>query len=341
MAFLRPSAAKQTSVTTGTGTLALTANAGDTRSLQAVLGSGPTRCRGMLRGNGYFEMFRGTYTAPATLTRDEVIISSNSDNLVSIPPGTTDVYLLDYAHFQTERFSSAKVLTNKDASNSWIFTGASATDITLPAISATLPDFWGFVKNVGTATLSLKGAGADTVDESGTGTVLIQPTQSAFVFLDYNANSSPVWRVKRGGARPKNIYTNSAGISPSNTTSATKVHAGIGSSVALTPRSTGRVRLTVEGWCSNATAGASMLLNLNCATGAAPANGATPGSNYMRSTDVNVLHNSAGGDPKPFHLVGEMSGLAIGTAIWGDLSFAVSAGSGIMRITQVIFEEIE
>lgn len=193
MAFKRASLAKQTTQTTGTGTLTLIANTGSTRSIQDVLGTSG-RGRFMLAGQGYFEHFRGTFTAPATVTRDETIKSSNADAPVNIPPGTTDVYLLDYAHFVPDRFSGAKTLKNEDASNSWIFTGSAAAALNFPAISTALPDFWGFVKNVGSAVLTLTGNGTDTFDESAATTVALSPGQSAYVFLDA---VGAIWRIIR------------------------------------------------------------------------------------------------------------------------------------------------
>ncbi|RZI78298.1 MAG: hypothetical protein EOP38_27890 [Rubrivivax sp.] len=177
--FLRPSAAKQTTVTEGTGTLALIPNAGDTRSLQLALGTGPVKGRFMLRGNGYYEQFRGTFTAPGTLARDEVIISSNSNNLVSIPPGTTDVYILDYANFVLDKFSTDKTLANADGTNTLVFTGAVAKTLTFPASANLLPDFWVLVRNDGTAILTLAPNGADTIADT-----TLLPGEAAYLYYD-------------------------------------------------------------------------------------------------------------------------------------------------------------
>jgi hypothetical protein len=198
MSFLRPSATKQTTSSIGTGTLALNVNSGDTRSFQTAMGSGPIKGRFMLRGQGYFEMFRGTFTAPSTLTRDEPLISSNANALVSIPAGTTDVYLLDYAQFVVDSFSGSKTLTNSDIANTWVFTGSGASALTLPAISASLPDFWGFIRNAGTANLTLTAPGSDVIDETGTQTAVFAPNDSGFLYLD-TANTK--WRIVRGGTK--------------------------------------------------------------------------------------------------------------------------------------------
>jgi hypothetical protein len=197
MGFLRAALAKQTTATIGPGTLTLVANAGDTRSFQQAVGSGPVKVRVMLRGAGYYEHFRGTFTAPSTLTRDEVISSSSSDTLVNIPTSAvSDVYLLDYAQFVNDPFTGNKTLTNKDASNSWIFGGSTAANLTLVGISSALPDFWGFVDNVGTAPLTLVAAGSDTIQDGGaTGaSIVFYPGQSGHVFLDTAAG---IWRIAR------------------------------------------------------------------------------------------------------------------------------------------------
>jgi hypothetical protein len=212
MSFLRPSATKQTTSSVGTGTLALNVNSGDTRSFQTALGAGPTKCRYMLRGQGYFEMGRGTFTAPSALTRDEPLISSNANALVSIPAGATDVYLLDYAQFVVDSFSgTTKTLTNADVANTWIFTGTSAAVLNLPAISATLPDFWGFIRNAGTVNLTLTAPGTDVIDETGTQTVIFAAGDSGFVYLD-TANTK--WRIVRtGGSKvaSRQILTSGSG----------------------------------------------------------------------------------------------------------------------------------
>lgn len=197
MSFIRPSAAKQTTQTTGTGTLALIANSGDTRSFQQALGAGPIKGRFMLRGQGYYEQFRGTFTAPSTLTRDEVIISSNSNNLVTIPTGTTDVYLLDYAQFMVDTFTANRTLTNADASNSLIFKGSAFCTLTLPALSSALPDFWNYVKNEGTASFSVACAGSDVNDENGLGFTWLDPGEDAWIFV---GEGSALWRISRNRA---------------------------------------------------------------------------------------------------------------------------------------------
>jgi hypothetical protein len=221
MSFLRPSATKQTTSSVGTGTLALNVNSGDTRSFQTALGAGPTKCRYMLRGQGYFEMGRGTFTAPSALTRDEPLISSNANALVSIPAGATDVYLLDYAQFVVDSFSgTTKTLTNADVANTWIFTGTSAAVLNLPAISATLPDFWGFIRNAGTVNLTLTAPGTDVIDETGTQTVIFAAGDSGFVYLD-TANTK--WRIVRtGGSKvaSRQILTSGSGATYTTPTGA-------------------------------------------------------------------------------------------------------------------------
>jgi hypothetical protein len=199
MSFLRASAVKQTTQTLGTSNLVLLPNDGDTRSFQDQLGVGPKKCRYMFRGPGYFQQGRGTFTAPDQLTRDEVIKSSNNDAEVPIPSGTTDVYLLDYAHFVIDRFSTTKTLTNKDASQSWVYTGSGAADLNLPANATVLPDFWGFVKAVGSGTLTLKANGSDTIDESGSSSLGIKTGESGFVFWD---EAGSIWRFARTGSAP-------------------------------------------------------------------------------------------------------------------------------------------
>lgn len=85
---------KETTTTTGTGTVTLAGAVSKFQSFAAV-GDG-NWCYYVIEeqaGTGW-EVGRGTYTASGTtLSRDEVLYSSNSNALVSFPAGTKDVYV--------------------------------------------------------------------------------------------------------------------------------------------------------------------------------------------------------------------------------------------------------
>lgn len=93
MAFVLKDRVKETSTTTGTGTITL---AGASTGFQAfsVIGDGNTTYYTIaLQGGSEFEVGIGTYTlSGTTLSRTTVLSSSNSGNLVNFSAGTKDVF---------------------------------------------------------------------------------------------------------------------------------------------------------------------------------------------------------------------------------------------------------
>jgi hypothetical protein len=92
--------AKETTTTTGTGTLTLAGAASGYQSFAAV-GNG-NKCVFCIEGQttAEWEVAVGTYTAAGTtLSRDEVLASSNSGAAVSLSAGTKNVFLVNPAAF--------------------------------------------------------------------------------------------------------------------------------------------------------------------------------------------------------------------------------------------------
>jgi hypothetical protein len=86
---------KETSTTTGTGTLDLAGAVQDFEGFVAGIGNTNETYYSIVNtGTGEFEVGRGTVTDAATdtLSREEVFSSSNSDNLVDFSAGTKDVF---------------------------------------------------------------------------------------------------------------------------------------------------------------------------------------------------------------------------------------------------------
>jgi len=86
---------KETSATTGTGTLDLGGAVQDFETFVAGVGTTNTTYYCIINsGTGEFEVGIGTVTdaSPDTLSRDTVISSSNSDALVNFTSGTKDVF---------------------------------------------------------------------------------------------------------------------------------------------------------------------------------------------------------------------------------------------------------
>lgn len=136
MAF-PPARVKQSTSTTGTGTLTLNAASIEVRSFQAGFGSGTIQVRYNLSRTGVYEIGYGTLdTAAGTLTRDAVVSSSNADALVSLAAGTTDVFF-DFlpGDRQIRSVSANTTLERADLGVMIRCTQTADITITLPAIS--------------------------------------------------------------------------------------------------------------------------------------------------------------------------------------------------------------
>jgi hypothetical protein len=93
MAFVIKDRVKETTTTTGTGTLTLDGAATGFETFSGALGNTNTTYYAIASQNsGDFEVGIGTVGA-GTLSRDTVISSSNSDALVNFSAGTKDVFV--------------------------------------------------------------------------------------------------------------------------------------------------------------------------------------------------------------------------------------------------------
>jgi len=108
MAFVVKDRVKETTTTTGTGTITL-AGAVDGFQAFSAIGDGNTTYYAIAAGTE-FEVGIGTYTSSGTtLSRDTVISSSNSGSLVSFSAGSKDVFCTLPAE-QSNRFAVAMAL---------------------------------------------------------------------------------------------------------------------------------------------------------------------------------------------------------------------------------------
>ena len=94
MALVVHDRVKETSTTTGTGTLNLGGAVSGFESFVAAIGNSNTTYYAITASNGDFEVGLGTVTdaTPDTLARTTVITSSNSNNAVNFSAGTKDVF---------------------------------------------------------------------------------------------------------------------------------------------------------------------------------------------------------------------------------------------------------
>jgi hypothetical protein len=174
--------AKQSTDTSGTGTVLLTAAATNARSFNAAFGASPRRVMYAISWAAGFELGLGDFDGgtPGSLTRATVLASSNAGALVTLPAGTKDVFaVFDPAAREVISISATATLALADLGNAVVFTGSSAATLNLPAVvTAPLGAGW-LVMNSGTAALTIDPNGAETVN--GAATLVLQPGASAML----------------------------------------------------------------------------------------------------------------------------------------------------------------
>lgn len=123
---------------------------------------------------------------------------------------------------------------------------------------------------------------------------------------------------------------------PTGTTSATAVMMGLGSTCAFTPKTTGKVRVTI---CGNfyVNAGPNQgTLSGRYGTGTAPANAAaTTGTRFGTGSSDQTIKTASTGFGVPFAFT-EILSLTAGTAYWFDLAASSPTGTGTTETGNVV-----
>lgn len=93
MAFVLADFVRETTTTTGTGTLSLAGAVSGFRTFVAGVGNGNTTHYSIIASDGNWETGTGTVTngSPATLARTSISASSNSGSAINLPSGTHTV----------------------------------------------------------------------------------------------------------------------------------------------------------------------------------------------------------------------------------------------------------
>lgn len=171
MSIVLPIRVAETTITAGTGSLTLAGVVDSShRSFADHYGAGTSWLYYMIEWDGGFEYGRGSFNGTDTLTRAQVLRSSNADALVNLPAGSKTVFaLLDLGEPEwgfTGAMTAAQVSALPGAAAR--FTGGSPQTVALPAV-ATLPR--GFAVtfiNAGSANLTLDPDGSETIGGAST-----------------------------------------------------------------------------------------------------------------------------------------------------------------------------
>lgn len=234
--------AKQSTETAGTGTIVLNAASTNARSFAAAYGASSRRVMYAISWASGFEIGYGDFDGgtPGSLTRATVLASSNAGALVTLPAGTKDVFaVFDPGAREVLAISGTTTLALADLGNAVLFTGASASNLNLPAI-ATAPRGSGWmVRNAGTAALTIDPNGAETIN--GAATLVLQAGQAAFIF-----DGGAAWECILAG-QPVNsaVIADSASAAPVDIASAATTD--IGASASPNVRITGTTGITSFG----------------------------------------------------------------------------------------------
>lgn len=163
-----PWRAKQSTSTTGTGTLTLDAAPAAARSFNAAFGSSSIVVRYVISWASGYEIGIGTFDggSPGTLTRSIVLASSNSGALVSLPAGVKDVFaFIDPGERRLIESTATTVnITPEHLGNFLYWTGTSAGTVNLATIANVPLGTDLEIRNDGTALLTVDGNGSETVN---------------------------------------------------------------------------------------------------------------------------------------------------------------------------------
>jgi hypothetical protein len=142
------------------------------------------------------------------------------------------------------------------------------------------------------------------------------------------------WQWQAG----RNYVTSASYANPATTTSTALVSMGLGSTYALTPKFSGKVRIIWRFFFQNTVANVGGSAQPEHGTGAAPVNGGATGT-----LDIALQgYGSNAGNGQTDVFIYEISGLSVGTAYWFDIALETANMADGAKITNVIgiIEEI-
>jgi hypothetical protein len=234
--------AKQSTNTTGTGTIVLAAAETNARNFSAAYGASSRRIMYAISWSTGFEIGLGDFDGgtPGNLTRATVLASSNAGALVTLPAGTKDVFaVFDPAAREVVAISGTATLALADLGNAVVFTGASAATLNLPAVAtAPLGSGW-MIRNAGTAALTIDPNGAETINNAST--LILQAGQAAFIF-----DGGTAWEcIIAGQPASSAVIADSASGAPVDIASAATTD--IGAATSPNVRITGTTGITSLG----------------------------------------------------------------------------------------------
>ena len=210
MALVLGDRIKETTTTTGTGTVTLLGASTGFQSFAAVGNANTTYYTIAGQGTTEWEVGIGTYTASGTtLARTTVLSSSNAGSLVNFSAGTKDVFVT---------YPAGKSVNQDAAGLVTVATFAATTSVTTPIVQATNSAGLALKNSAGTTQMSMGAGGGDNmainvstnlnganaqidISPTGTGHVHIKPTGTGAVEIA-PTNAGTMNNMVIGGTTP-------------------------------------------------------------------------------------------------------------------------------------------
>jgi hypothetical protein len=265
MALVVADRIKETTTSTGTGTVTLAGAVAGFQSFAAV-GDGNTTYYTIALGSEW-EVGVGTYTSSGTtLSRDVILESSNSGSAVNFSAGTKEVFVT-YPAERAVFTSDAQTLTNKTINGS----DNTVTNISLTTgVTGTLP-----VANGGTGVTSSTGTTAVVLSNSPT---LVTPTLGA-------ASATSIANALGAAGTPSYTFTGDLN---------TGIWSPTADTVAVSTNGSERMRVASDGNVGIGTTAPATNLHINQSTGGASIEVSHfPGGTYPKVTGISFGDNSA------------------------------------------------
>lgn len=153
--------------------------------------------------------------------------------------------------------------------------------------------------------------------------------------------TGPTGRTGPTGPSFNDYFAAATSASPAGNVSTTEKAMGLGATFTYTPTRTGKVLVWVCGVALNSTAvDSGTTVTGRYGTGTAPVNGATTGLGTAFGLSQHFVASTTAGQ-QGFTVLGSITGLALSTAVWFDLSLlAVTSGGATVKDVQFAVLEV-
>lgn len=235
MAHIFADNARDTTATTGTGSLTLAGAVAGSRSITSVMSTGDT-CDYRITDGVAWEVGIGTFTAPSTLARTTILSSSNSGLAISLGAGSKEVFITLPAT-KVSAFNTNALYPDKVLQIVTYVTSAYATGTTVMPVDDSIPQN---TEGDEYMTCAITPKSADSYLRVEVQANIASPTDNALIatalFRDTTANAVAAIASKMSGlvfATPAQLRHKEASGSTTETTFKVRIGCGSAGTVYL------------------------------------------------------------------------------------------------------------